>query len=871
MKPLTAPAMAAMAVVVSYMGYVAAQSTFAPTFAPTFWPDTWALQYFKTVTTYQSSSSCMGPYASQQVFTSGDCLPSAEPGGGGIKRNWILSPTGSYVKQVVQSFSDPACTVLSTTTAAISQDSGLVGGGKCTAAASGPGSTSTVYSQSMYRFADHGVVWTGYSSAAACTALQQPVFFSLTVANACVPRGSNRWAKLSCGAGSLHTEEYPSPSCSAASRLSVLDAPFNSSALSCAKANPAPVDTVSGAVDVNTDLFMSPSCSFSRDVDAGPEKMAKETAVNSFFFHTFHVGSKCASLPSVYHVEEAPINSCLASLPADAAGTGTLQYTCKEGDKKVTVTRARYAPSDLTCSSAPTDSTNIYHNFVCDRVDADMARGAADEAGLYVKSQCGALPSSVVSEKQLIVKQYSDARCSLGGVTRSVLLGRCMPLYGPKRHGLPAVIEARERLIAVSSSSPAAAAGNQGGPAAPPLRLQQLRYKADDVHCANTPTSSSIVQFVDGACQTDPLGALSGQPVFIARAAIVQDLLSPSSFPWWFALPLTRAPRASCYQGITGLGLGPVIAPSQGGSFDDRRCASFCFACQAGDESGCVEGQKYTKYTVVSTLVATSMAAAPSVYVNLKTCNTANCNQPSDAGLCSPPYSPISGYFVQSLYQPTNTDCAGQPSYLMIEFWGPCLQSTQGQALLQTSTKSDVSDGMVRRVSGFNSPNCDPSTFAGQITETLRSRAGNNKEAGQCGPKADIDGAMNVAWSSASSPPSPLPFGKTRMYYTNQDDCQRGTNPSARDVLPLDYSCQAKSGEGGGTGSEKYVCSNSNGVSLLQFTSPDCSGTGTPASIPDPLGVFTFSSTCQVTQGAGAGDAIHFYGKDQCTFPPPPP
>jgi hypothetical protein len=26
-----------------------------------------------------------------------------------------------------------------------------------------------------------------------------------------------------------------------------------------------------------------------------------------------------------------------------------------------------------------------------------------------------------------------------------------------------------------------------------------------------------------------------------------------------------------------------------------------------------------------------------------------------------------------------------------------------------------------------------------------------------------------------------------------------------------------------------------------------------------------------VTQGAGAGDAIHFYGKDQCTFPPPPP
>jgi hypothetical protein len=291
-------------------------------------------------------------------------------------------------------------------------------------------------------------------------------------------------------------------------------------------------------VDVNADLFMSPSCSFSRDVDAGPEKMAKETAVNSFFFHTFHVGSKCASPPSVYHVEETPINSCLAPLPADAAGTGTLQYTCKEGDKKVTVTRARYPPSDLTCSSAPTDSTNIYHNFVCDRVDADMARGAADEAGLYVKSQCGALPSSVVSEKQLIVKQYSDARCSLGGVTRSVLLGRCMPLYGPKRHGLPAVIEARERLIAVSSSSPSSSP-------APPLRLQQLRYKADDVHCASAPTSSSIVQFVDGACQTDPLGALSGQPVFIARAAIVQDLLSPSSFPWWFALPLTRAPPQS--------------------------------------------------------------------------------------------------------------------------------------------------------------------------------------------------------------------------------------------------------------------------------------------------------------------------------------
>ena len=54
------------------------------------------------------------------------------------------------------------------------------------------------------------------------------------------------------------------------------------------------------------------------------------------------------------------------------------------------------------------------------------------------------------------------------------------------------------------------------------------------------------------------------------------------------------------------------------------------------------------------------------------------------------------------------------------------------------------------------------------------------------------------------------------------------------------------------------MCSDSAGVSLLRFVSPDCSGTGALATIPDPFGVFSFS--CRVTQSADAGDAIHFYG-----------
>ena len=56
------------------------------------------------------------------------------------------------------------------------------------------------------------------------------------------------------------------------------------------------------------------------------------------------------------------------------------------------------------------------------------------------------------------------------------------------------------------------------------------------------------------------------------------------------------------------------------------------------------------------------------------------------------------------------------------------------------------------------------------------------------------------------------------------------------------------------------MCSDSAVITLLRFVSPDCSGTGTPATIPDPFGVFSFSSTCRVTQSADAGDAIHFYG-----------
>jgi hypothetical protein len=106
----------------------------------------------------------------------------------------------------------------------------------------------------------------------------------------------------------------------------------------------------------------------------------------------------------------------------------------------------------------------------------------------------------------------------------------------------------------------------------------------------------------------------------------------------------------SCYLGVEGLNNGVVsytVGPNTNAG--NSACVSYCFVCQEGDTSGCTVGQTYRNYAVVTSASVAQMKASSTVYQNLVSCSTDNCNDPAVAPLgCGaaavpPPSPPASG------------------------------------------------------------------------------------------------------------------------------------------------------------------------------------------------------------------------------------
>lgn len=96
----------------------------------------------------------------------------------------------------------------------------------------------------------------------------------------------------------------------------------------------------------------------------------------------------------------------------------------------------------------------------------------------------------------------------------------------------------------------------------------------------------------------------------------------------------------SCYEGVEGLDSTPptiVNADPTTTMAENFVCVEYCFTCQFNDSSGCVPAQLYTNYAMVSNATVTQMQKLPSAYMNLKVCDTANCNAPSAQGICPVP------------------------------------------------------------------------------------------------------------------------------------------------------------------------------------------------------------------------------------------
>ena len=95
------------------------------------------------------------------------------------------------------------------------------------------------------------------------------------------------------------------------------------------------------------------------------------------------------------------------------------------------------------------------------------------------------------------------------------------------------------------------------------------------------------------------------------------------------AQPALGAPT-SCY--IDSGSAQPITTASMGQAMPAGNivCVRYCFTCAAGDQA-CTNAQIASSavlpaYTMVDSSTATQMAAAPTMYINLYSCATTNCN-----------------------------------------------------------------------------------------------------------------------------------------------------------------------------------------------------------------------------------------------------
>ena len=498
--------------------------------------DATAGAYYRTVTGY-SGPNCVGAYTTREVRASGVCLPAAS-GTGSYMRIGTLTTTA--FTSSVQYYSDAACATPSGAATLQFTESGLSNYGKCVTAATvggGGGSTSysVQYSARAPTFVDRGVVWSGFSTSAACAAQTSAVAWkNYTSPSACLPYSGGTYATLNCDGVRLQRSVFSSATCSPSSYLAPQSKNTSLSSLQCLPNN-AMIEGGAGA-----DAFLRPSCA--APMPTTPQALVPVTESGSYIVKIYHADKECSpaattASASAYRILPLVVNSCNG--PAVPTEAFPFRYSCKVGAEGVTVDKAYYPTGDATCSQPPTSARLAFHLRQCAQPQAPEAfRTEVRCSGLG-----GALPASLAASDQLVLQEYSDPSCSLEPVTKGVALGACIPVFGAAATtlGLPNKVAYRHKLAFSAYDA-----------ASRTYRITETRYQSEDRDCAGMAVQSSVLQFVDGKCQKDPLastayGAGGGFVGGVARLAggVAAAAAAGAAPPSWFTMPPPNFPSAA--------------------------------------------------------------------------------------------------------------------------------------------------------------------------------------------------------------------------------------------------------------------------------------------------------------------------------------
>lgn len=491
---------------------------------------------YRTRTVFSDSRSCVGPVSTMEVVVLGLCLPGA--GGGSILKSVTFSADGSTATTTQQSYSDAACTTATGSTAVVTTDSGLMPTQQqlllqeyesCTPASqtSVATSVSLAFSSVKPRLPDApGVVWSGFSTSAACLSNQPASYYNYTAMGkgSCQtdPSGSGS-TTITCDVRTLYTTKYSDAACATV----LATGATTSTTLAAIKATGCATTNKSPRNNDLSDAYLRASCRLGNLVPVVQGPMNPVVAVSNggeWWLRLYHLGHTCKSEPLYYRIE--PMNIGTLCQPADALNPTPYAFQCKEGNKRLTVSRFGYAPGDVTCSAAPTGSAVVAHDVKC--------RADPRNPGLYQQTTCGAFPYvSASSPEQLLVKEYSDRDCLNGAYSKGTLLGVCGPVYSPGSLTLRTKPDVAYRHKVVYGSTVAGV-----------VSVTELQYHAEDYACAAAVLMTRVVSYVDGQCAPDPLYP----GLYVKHVARFNGGINFLTAPSWFAqfpgptMPPTPAP-----------------------------------------------------------------------------------------------------------------------------------------------------------------------------------------------------------------------------------------------------------------------------------------------------------------------------------------
>ena len=488
------------------------------------------------VQTNFAGPNCVGAFTTREVKTAGVCV-SAASGTGSYMRVGTLTTTA--FTSSVQGYSDAACATPSGGTTSPFSESGLTNYGKCVAGTTGTTSYSVQYTARQPAFVN-GVVFQGYGSSASCLARTSLSYANVTAPAACVPFGS-QYVTYSCTSSALVTNKFSDAAC----KIPTVSSPSTTTSLSsistsgCSTAN-----TVMNDASVGSDRYIRAECKLASSVPSlGVQQPATSQAVSvngfgSNLLRLYHSDKRCKSDVFFYKVLPFVLNSC--SPASTYMGEATpYTVTCKASHVQFSVSKTTYSTGDAKCIQAPLAQKTIFQDSTC-RADAIATRPSA----YHVATVCGALPPDVAAADQLLVKEYTDATCSVESATKATLLGVCAPVLSPpltpnaaarqqqqQQQQRPADVMYNRLITFVPSKSTAWTT---------PVTVKETRFLADDKTCSGTVQATNVINYqTNGPCLPDPLYP----GFFYFRSARVNGLTAASA-PAWFVNPISAPVQA---------------------------------------------------------------------------------------------------------------------------------------------------------------------------------------------------------------------------------------------------------------------------------------------------------------------------------------